>query len=305
MLKPAGDLPDWDDRPLFSNWEGCVVLDPAETAYHNFLVQQAKLHVEQIPASSGICIDRLDWMRYYNQNGDDSISMVGQQKTRSLLTSWKNVITPVAQIMHAANKVIFCNPLYRRIDLLQHLDGIYDEFGYMPYSINLCAQMAFFKPVIAWTASKQDLMPDADAFFQHYIYLGAFLTVPYPGNDHCITPDAEAEKYYADYGMFFKALQGREWLLMPHVVEVIGNAAKANIFKTGNKLIIPLMLAGHAKLVGIKLRLPATGLTSNKLKIEILHPGKNRWEVLKVLKNGKEINLNVPLERGCALLRVS
>jgi hypothetical protein len=281
-----------------------VVLDPAVPAYHALLLEQAKLHIEKIPASAGICIDRLDWMRYYNSNGDDSVSMVGRQQTQSMLLSWKGIIAPVAQMMHAAHKVIFCNPLDRRIDLLQHVDGIYDEFGYLPSSLNLCAQMAFFKPLIAWTASKEDLQADPDAYFQRHIYMGAFLTAPFPGNDHCITPDAWAEKYYLDYGMFLNALKGREWVLTPNVVQVEGDVAKANVFKVGDKVIVPVVFGGKAQTASVILRLPAWALQKKALKIKVLHPGEKTWKILSTAKPSEYIKIKAPLQRGCAMISI-
>ncbi|OOQ57791.1 hypothetical protein [Mucilaginibacter pedocola] len=305
FLKPAGQLPDWDDRPVFSNWEDCIVLDPADTVYKSFLLNQARLHIQNIPASSGICIDRLDWMRFYNSNGNDGVSMVGTQKTRSLLLSWKNLMEPLGRIMHDAHKVIFCNPLDRRIDLMQHIDGIYDEFGYMASSLNLCAQMAFFKPIIAWTASKENLMPDPDAYFQRHLYLGAFLTAPYPGNDHCILPDAEAEKYYLDYGPMLTAIKEREWLLAPHVVQVINGPAKANAFKANGKVVIPVVLGGGTGKASVMLRLPFTALNKKKLQIKVLYPGQAKWQVLKNnTPFAQTLKLDVPLKRGCALISI-
>ncbi len=305
MLKPAGELPDWDERPLYSNWEDCIVVDPADSVYHSILLEQAKLYIQKVPASAGICIDRLDWMRFYNSNGNDSISMVGQQKTRSMLLSWFGIIAPIAQMMHAAHKVILCNPLCRRIDLLQHIDGIYDEFGYLPRSLNLCAQMAFFKPIIAWTYSKENLQPDPDAYFQHHLYMGAFLTIPYPGNDHCITPDTSSERYYTDYGMLFTAIKGREWVLAPHVVQVDDNTARANVFKANGKLIIPVVFGGKARSIPVTLRLPYAALGKKKLVIKVLHPGENTWKVLTTTKFADKINLKVPMERGCALVAIN
>ena len=304
FLKPAGILPDWDDRPLFSNWEGSIVLDPADSTYKSLLLEQARLHIDKIPSSSGVCIDRLDWMRYYNSNGDDGISMVQQQKTRAMIVSWKGIMAPIAEIMHAAHKVIFCNPLDRRIDLLAHIDGIYDEFGYVPFSLNLCAQMALFKPIIAWTASKENLMPDPDAFFQRHLYLGAFLTVPYPGNDHCIEPDAWAEKYYIDYGMLLMALKGREWVLSPHVVQVENEVAKANVFKANGKIVIAVVLAGTIGKATVILKLPYSALKKESLQIKILHPGEKNWEILKTVKFAKTIRLDVPIKRGCAMVSI-
>jgi hypothetical protein len=208
-------------------------------------------------------------------------------------------------MMHAAHKVIFCNPLNRRIDILQHIDGIYDEFGYLTYSLNLCSQMAFFKPIIAWTYSKDNLQPDPDAYFQRHIYMGAFITVPFPGNDHCITPDKWADKYYADYGMFFTALKGREWILSPHVVEVENNLAKANVFKTNAGVIVPVVFGGKTQKASVLLRLPYSALEKRDLEIKVLHPGEKTWRVLKKVKFTKVIKTEVPLERGCALICIS
>jgi hypothetical protein len=302
MLKPAGVLPSWDDRPLFSNWEDCIVLDPGDPAYRSFLVDQARLHIEKIPSSSGICIDRMDWLRYYNSNADDGVSMVQQQKTRALVMSWKEIMGQIGPMMHAAHKVIYCNPLNRRIDLMSQVDGIYDEFGYMPSSLNLCAQMAFLKPIIAWTASRENLMPNPDAYFQHHLYLGAFLTVPYPGNDHCIIPDAWAEKYYADYGLLLQALKGREWIMSPHVVEVEDGWAKANVFKANDKIIIPVVLGGDTSQASVILRLPFSVLGTENLTVKVLYPGEKDWQTLKTTKYAREMRLAVPLKRGCALV---
>jgi len=304
FLKPAGILPDWDDRPLFSNWENCVVLDPADSAYRAFLLQQARLHIQKIPASSGICIDRLDWMRFYDSNSDDGNSMVDGQKTQAMLLSWKGLMEPLGRIMHSAHKVIFCNPLDRRIDLMAHIDGFYDEFGYMPASLNLCAQMAFFKPIIAWTASKESLMPDPDAYFQRHLYLGAFLTAPFPGNDHCIGPDAWAEKFYTDYGYMLLAIKGREWLLSPHIVQVENGTAKANAFKANDKVIIPVVLGGTASKATLTLKLPYTELNRKKLRIKVLYPGETNWVLLKTVTYAETLKLDVPMKRGCVLVWV-
>ena len=304
MLKPAGMLPPWEDRPLFSNWEACVVLDAGDSTYRSFLVQQARLHIQKIPSSSGICIDRMDWLRYYNTKADDGVSMVGEQKTRAMVLSWKELMAQIGPVMHAAHKVIFCNPLDRRIDLMAHIDGIYDEFGYVPSSLNLCAQMAFMKPIIAWTASKENLQADPDAYIQRHLYLGAFLTIPYPGNDHCITPDAWAEKYYSDYGMLFTAIKGREWVMLPHVVEVENGAARANVFTVNGKIIVPIVLGGANHQATVILRLP-NSLVKESLTVKVLYPGDNSWSTLETVKPSGEMRLTVPLKRGCALLSVS
>jgi hypothetical protein len=187
---------------------------------------------------------------------------------------------------------------------MAHIDGIYDEFGYMASSLNLCAQMAFFKPIIAWTASKENLMPDPDAYFQRHLYLGAFVTAPYPGNDHTIQPDAWAEKYYLDYGPMLSAIKGREWLLAPHVVQVTNGTAKANAFKVNGKVIIPVVLGGSAKTASIMLELPPSELGKKSVQISVLYPGETKWRSIKKTTYAKTVKLNVPLKRGCALISI-
>ena len=42
---------------------GCIILDCGEPSYQNFMLDQAKKLIENIPDSSGMCIDRLDPVR--------------------------------------------------------------------------------------------------------------------------------------------------------------------------------------------------------------------------------------------------
>jgi hypothetical protein len=304
MLKPAGVLPYWDERPLFSNWEDCVVLDPGDSSYRAFLMGQAELHVAKIPASAGICIDRLDWLRYYNGNADDQASMVQGQRTRFMGLSWQGLMAELGPMMHRHGKVIFCNPLCRRIDWMQHIDGIYDEYGNLATSLNLCAQLALRKPLIAWTASREDLMLDPDAYFQRHLYLGAFLTVPFPGNDHCILPDPEVEQYYLDYGPMLQALKGREWVLIPEVLKVVGGEAKANLFQVEDHWILPLVLAGAQREARVEPRLPPGWGDEGEMIVQVLHPGLAVWEEIPAAVRAGRLHLQVPLKRGCAMVRV-
>ena len=302
MLRPQKIMPDFDSRPIFSNWEDCVAMDPADSAYQNLLLQQAKLHIEKISASSGICIDRLDWLRYYNGGAADGVSFANGNKTRSLILSWNDIMAKLDPMMHQNNKVIFCNPLYRRIDLLKEVDGIYDEFGNNPQSLNLCAQMAMFKPIIAWTISINDFKPNPDAYFQQHLYMGAFLTVPFPGNDHTINPDPAIENFYLDYGSMLNAIKGRQWILTPNVITVKDDSAKANIFKMNDKIIIPVIHGLQNSIVNLILKLPYQLLKKDKLLIKVLYPGETNWAKIGKYKFATEINLPVKLKRGCALI---
>jgi len=301
ILRPPVLVPDWDERPIFSNWQNCVAMDPGDSTYQSFLLAQAKLHLEKIPALSGICIDRMDWLRYYNGNGDDGVSFVQQNKTRSLGLSWKKLMAKLGPLMHQNGKVIFCNPIYRRMDLMKEMDGFYDEYGNFPHSLNLCAQMAMFKPIIAWTTGKADFKPDPDAYFQHHLYMGTFLTVPFPGNDHTINPDSSIEKFYLDYGPMFNAIKGRHWILAPNVLTVKDSSARANIFKVNDKVVIPV-IHGKASAAKLIVRLPYNLLGKETILVKVLYPGRTEWKKIAAKKYKKEMELDIPLLKGCALL---
>ena len=121
-------------------WEGGVLCDSGEPVYRQFFLEQARRHIEKLPQSSGICIDRMDFIRRYNLRRDDGVTWIGKP-VRSLVVSWHDLMSKLGPLMHDAGKVIYCNPLYRRVDLLRHQDGIYDEFGQVPFSLNLCSLM--------------------------------------------------------------------------------------------------------------------------------------------------------------------
>ncbi|NJK95109.1 MAG: hypothetical protein HC905_09525, partial [Bacteroidales bacterium] len=139
------DRSDNGDSPLYSNWEGCVVVDPGEPFYEKHLLEQAQRHIEYLPSSAGICIDRLDWLRTYNLNGNDGISWKNNTPSRSMLLSWQDLMNDLGPLMHKNGKVIFANVLYSRIDVMKHIDAIYDEYGHLPYSLNRSALLSLRK----------------------------------------------------------------------------------------------------------------------------------------------------------------
>ncbi len=298
---PAGQHPYWYEQPLFSNWEGCVVMDPGDSTYQEFLITQASRHVALMPGSAGICVDRLDWSRYFSNTGDDGVSMVDIYPARSLLLSWNSVMNRVAPIMHNAGKVIFANVLNRRIDLLKHIDGIYDEYGNYPYSINYSSYMGIKKPLVMWTTSTADFKPDPDAYFQRHLYVGAFMTIPFPGNDHTIQMDGKVEDIYIEYAPLFQAFKGREWVLNAHVIA--SKDAKVNLFKVGNRLIAPIV---HSKKESatITLNLGTTEWKGKKVTIKYLQPGSQNWIFLAEEQLTESTTLKVPLKKGCAMVSI-
>lgn len=284
------------DGPLYSNWEGCVVVDPAEPFYKGHLLDQARRHIECLPSSSGLCIDRLDWLRSYNVKGDDGVSWKGNRPSRSLLLSWKEVMGELGALMHEHDKVIFANVLYSRIDVMEHLDAVYDEYGQLPYSLNRSALLTFKKPLVAWTVSPDNFTPSPDQYLQRYLYLGAFLTIPYPGNDHTILPDKDIESFYLDYGEMFSMLKGRRWVLSPDAFKIEKGDAKVNLFETESYFVMPVVLGKDEKV-----EISLDQALSDYADCKLMYPGGEMKRIEPVIHGGRAC-FSIALERGCAQL---
>ncbi len=268
-----GLLLDVRSRP-YPSWEGCVAMDCGGPKYRAFLLTQARRHIEKLPDSSGICIDRMDWLRFYNIRGDDGVSWRRNQPGCSLYSSWRGLMAEMGPLFHAADKVIFVNPLINRTDLLRHVDGIYHEFGQVPAELNSAAVQCVRKPCVAWTADEESLRPAPDAYFQRHLYLGVFPTAPLPMNDHTISTSVWADRWYLDYGPLFDSLRGRKWTLVPHAIEVEGGAAKANLFEVPGGFLAAVTFGGTAPRATVKLgRIEGLLKGGTPPACEALHPG--------------------------------
>jgi hypothetical protein len=286
----------------YSSWEGCVVMDCGAPKYRAFLLEQARRHLEKLPDSAGICIDRLDWLRWYNFKADDGLSWRRDQPVRSLYYSWRSLLSELGPMMHASNKVIFVNAMINRTDLMRHVDGIYHEFGHFGRDLNGTALQCVLKPAIAWTPDENALKPDPDAFFQRYLYLGVYPTAPLPANDHTILPSEWADSHYLAYGPLFDLLRGRQWILKAHAVEVSDGSAKANLFRMGEDLAVPVVLAGTNEFASIRIRHQDWSLRAH---CRAIYPGTApAIPISSVLHHGI-LDLKVPMRRGCALVLIS
>lgn len=306
---PGAILPTPENKitdPKFKNvsfpvpigtWGGAAVTDCGDSVYAGFLVNQAQKHIEYIPDSYGICIDRLDWLRMFNEKANDGITWHEGKPVRSLINSWKHLLDTIGPIMHNANKVIFVNNHTRRIDLLNHVDGIFDEFTYMGNSLNLMALTSYSKPALGWVDVAATIENEGgDSFFQKYLYMGVFPMCPFSGNDHALYSTPYVDKYYFDYGFLLKMMKGREWILKPHLVKVENESAKANVFKIKNGYMIPVVY-GLDSVINLTLN----GLEV-KQKCYVYYPGKPVPMIIESKSVGDSIKLSVPLERGCAVL---
>ena len=286
-----------EGKPYYT-WGNAVAMDPGEPVYQDFLLDQARRHLAKLPDSSGLCIDRLDWLRFYNQNRDDGTSWFEGHPARSLVRSWHDIMSKLAPEVHKAGKVLFCNNHTKRLDLLREVDGIFDEFTYAPASLNTTAFLGIRKSVLGWTADESNLHPDPDAYFQRHLYLGVYPMAPFPGNDHSLRPSDWVDRQYLDYGPLLETMRGKKWVLTPHAVSVADQSAKANLFEVPGGYVLPVAFGGQSTHVVVTVK----GVRASAA--EALHPGEERWVPLSVPSAG-ELHLDVPLRRGCALVRLS
>ena len=289
-------------EPWFS-WEESIVMDCGDPAYRDFLLEQARRHVAEIPDAAGICIDRMDWLRMFNEAADDSITWFEGKPARSLITSWKRLMEDLGPIFHTNDKFILVNNHVKRIDFLKQVDGIFDEFTYAGVPLNTTAFLCIDKPALGWTDDAATVKNEGgDAFFQKYLYMGVFPMCPFPGNNHSIRPDAEVDQIYLDYGPLMKLMQSRQWVLSPHAVSVENNLAKANIFKIPEGYSVPVVY-GEADKVCVKIA-NIEGL-SKQTTCVAYYPGKETPVELKMSKTGNIWSVGVPLEKGCAMLKLT
>ncbi|HLJ16226.1 MAG TPA: chitobiase/beta-hexosaminidase C-terminal domain-containing protein [Bryobacteraceae bacterium] len=299
---PSAVVRERDGKIRFSNWFRCVNVDPGEPVWQQILLAQARRMVQYLQKSSGICIDRMDWLSTYNPNRDDGVSWIDGRPARSLLVSWKDLLSKLGPILHQANKCIYGNPGTKRLDANAHLDGFYDEFADFPNVLNLSALLGVCRPVIGWTRNLNTLRPDPDELFQRHLHMGVFPTVPFPGNDHTILPDSWADRYYLDYGPLFDAMRGKKWVLRANPVSIPDGRAKANIFEVPGGFAVPVTFGGELPEVSIVLkdlpRLPG----QQSFLVRVRHPGAPDWASVAARDRGDSLAIQCTLKRGCAML---
>lgn len=314
------EQPDPYYRAAYNN----VVLDWGEPCWQHFLLEQARKLTEKIPDSAGICFDRLDWLRLYNFRKDDGVSWY-DGPVRSLVWSWNDFLEKLGPLEHGAGQVIFVNNLVSRIDILRQVDGLFSELAHWGGNLNATALLGVSKPAFAWVFGEYTLkqlaqqrgdgktgwvfgeetpIAEADTFLQKFLYLGVFPMAPFPQNDHALMPSPRADKLFLDYGPMFEAMRGKKWVLLPHVVNVEGQGVKANLFRVPEGYIVPITFGGSAPKVSATLRGIPEILAGKKIHCELIHPGETHWQNCEFKRSESTITQNIPLRRGCAMVRL-
>jgi hypothetical protein len=104
-----------------------------------------------------------------------------------------------------------------------------------------------------------------------------------------------------DYGPLMDAMRGKKWVLTAHCVEAVTPGVKVNLFEVPGGYVLPVTFGGEAESATVKVR-GVAGL--DRVKCEALHPGsEGAVGVPATFKDG-ELELHVPLKRGCAMVKV-
>jgi hypothetical protein len=295
--------------------EGTLVMDSDGPNYQSDILQQARRAIEKIPDSWGFAIDRTWWgvdyttsgARPINYGADDIVGWYKGRAGRHHSVTFKDTLSNLGPLVHRAGKVIFYNPcMCYRLDLMREVDGFFGEtwptaHGYT--CLNGTGLMALRKPGIVWTDSSSTLNPDPDAYFQRHLHMGVYPMVPYPKNDHSITPDPEADAKYLEYGPLMAAMRGKKWVLEPHSIEVEAQKARANLFAVPGGWVAPITFGPKNGVVKVILRnLP--GLTT-ELHCEALLPGEGRSQKVQTFLCDGALELGVPLKRGCSMVKIT
>ncbi len=199
-----------DENGKEANLGGLVVMDSGGPNYQADLLVQTRRAIENIPDSSGLAIDRIWWgidlttsgARSVDYGADDVVGWYKGRPGRHLSVSFRETMAKLGALIHGAGKVILYNPcMCYRLDLMRDIDGFFGEtwptaHGYT--CLNGTGFLALRKPGIVWTDNSSTLNPDPDAYFQRHLHMGVYPMVPYPKNDHSITPDPEADAKYLE-----------------------------------------------------------------------------------------------------------
>jgi hypothetical protein len=313
LRPPTGEKSDWPDihsqpaheglPPVYWSWEACVAVDPGDPAFADFLMEQAARHIAKIPEASGICIDRLDWLRLFNHGADDGIAWLGGRPVRSLHTSHRQIMERLGGLLHDAGKVIFVNNHVKRIEQMRHADGIIDEFTYGGCALNTSALLCLRKPALGWTASEEQIHAGPpDHYYQRHLYMGVYPMAPFPGNDHSLEPSPFADRIACDYGPLFNLLRGKKWVLLPDLVSLDDPTAKWNLFETRQGL---LLIIAFAEKTAVRVKINDAGRIGlgTASAATVYHPADGLLpQPAEIISINKDLEIHAPLNRGCAAL---
>ena len=268
VFRPDADAPGGvSDLLLCGGLDGSCIMDPSpDLPYLAHVLDMARTSIAKTP-SAGTCIDRQDWIGYVNPRADDhrTLLAVGGRllPVRAMINSWKPAMAAFASVWHSAGQVVIINDHSNRLDMMEHVDGIFAEMGdFEPAGITHAVGSGLASmngPVYVWNHPKGAAAmspPVVAAGLQAHLLVGVFPMVPVKNNDHGIggdcAPGCPYDDVYISYGAMFQALRGRRWHLAAHgvVVRAPDGGASSVAPALGNVFYVPegtLNIAGVAK----------------------------------------------------------
>ena len=99
-------------------------------------------------------------------------------------------------------------------------------------------------------------------------------------------------------------MRGKKWVLLPHVVEVVGDKAKANLFEVPEGYALPVTFGGKERTVKVVLRGLPRPTGAKQFLAKVIHPGEEDWKTLEVIDLSDTMLIEVPLTRGCAMVKL-
>ena len=162
-------------NPLGCLGTPCAMMDPGVESYLNHLLAMTQTVVDQVPASVGLCIDRQDMVGRLNPHGDDghtwfestSLNLTGGVAQNTLF-SFLKASEAISSVLRPKGKGMFINVHTSRLDMMQHVDGIFDEHGDNPPNMALSGLLGLAMPVIAWNHGTTSGL---DGFLQAHLYV--------------------------------------------------------------------------------------------------------------------------------------
>lgn len=364
---PSSPIPvnDWmnsshyaADHMPHSPWPGCpntgwqngVDLNPADPDFASFLVAQAQTHVDTLGSSFfGFAIDRFDhtslWYMNVPTEIDDKLAWCGAPCIL-LLTGFNAVLQRVASVVYGdgtLGRIITGNFVgAQRIDVLQHIDGIFSEDyqknGHMQLLMTSGFATTGMPPAMIWTYSAQqvlDYSPNSDAYFAQHLLFHATPFAPVLGNDHSVQPSMDPtgvlQTLYEDWAKLLTSSSGGCWWLVAEplraemAVGIIADSLLLNAYTVGGGCTDPHTAAGNGPVTSVILVAVTSTFTSTHgdavtlsmadafegaapATCESITPGQTAWTMIsvpQVLTNGRWQFGSLTLNRGAIVLRCS
>jgi hypothetical protein len=208
----------------------------------------------------------------------------------------------IGPLMINSEKAIFVNAIVKRLEVMKYVDGFFCENDDENGGMNGISVLGINKPTVIW-CYRPIPKEKVDNYFQRKLHLGLYSMCPYPDNDHSVLWEpAEGRQPWVDYGMMMAAMKGKRWVLEPHCINVVGGEAQGNLFEVEGGWVAPITLG---KSENVKVQIKNTLFKSGKFKVEVLHPGVKTPLVIQSKVRKEVIEMNVPLVRGCAMIRIS